>query len=75
MILLTRSRHPGETDAIALEIRQHNDRAPILRAGHRRIGFRNAAGAPVSAPRRAVVFCAIGNPGAFREDVEAEGSR
>ena len=73
LVLLTRSRHQHDTDAIQREIRRHNPDVTILRAGHRRVGFRGASRAAAAAPRRALVFCGIGNPDAFREDVAAEG--
>jgi tetraacyldisaccharide 4'-kinase len=73
LVLITRSRpHEGGAD-VERVVRAYNADAPILRAGHRRVGFFDAAGRPAVRPRRALVFCGIGNPACFRADVEAEG--
>lgn len=47
--------------------------APILRAVHRRAGFRDRGGRPVAAPRRAVAFCGIARPDTFLRDLGDEG--
>jgi tetraacyldisaccharide 4'-kinase len=73
VVMITRSRRGEAGDDLEHLVRSHNADASILRAGHRRIGFFDAAGRPAVRPRRAVVFCGIGNPGNFRTDVAAEG--
>lgn len=73
VVMITRSRHEETGDDIERVVRAHNADAPVLRAGHRRTGFFDGAGRAAERPRRAVVFCAIGNPGSFRSDVAAEG--
>jgi len=73
LIIITRSRPDESHDTIETVVRQHNRDAPILRAGHRRIGFFDAGGRAAEAPARAVAFCGIGNPGSFRTDLESEG--
>jgi tetraacyldisaccharide 4'-kinase len=73
LIMITRAK-PGEAFAtIEHVVRQYNDHAPILLAGHRGVGYRNLAGEDVPRPERAVVFCGIGNPDRFRNDLEADG--
>jgi tetraacyldisaccharide 4'-kinase len=73
VVVLTRSG-PEESHArIEREVRRHNLSAPIVRAGHRRVGFFDAGGRPAPRPARAVAFCGIGNPGGFRRDLEEEG--
>jgi tetraacyldisaccharide 4'-kinase len=72
LVLITRCDGSTAVDEIERQIRRDNPSAPILRSRHRRLGFRNASGHSVDAPRRAVVFCGLGNPAAFRADVEAE---
>ncbi len=73
LVLITRSL-PGEShDTIERVVRQHNREAPVLRAGHRRIGFFDAAGRAAQPPARVVAFCGIGNPSSFRSDLESEG--
>jgi len=73
VVLITRSR-PGES-LVVIErvVRRHHPSVPILRAGNRRVGFRDPGGVPVSTPRRALAFCGVGNPASFAADLEAEG--
>jgi tetraacyldisaccharide 4'-kinase len=73
LVLITRSHPDHKCEDIRRVVRRYNASVPILRADHRRIGFFDAAGRQVARPRRALVFCGIGNPGSFRSDVEAEG--
>lgn len=75
LALVTRSRPDQTHEAIESEVRRHNPHAPILRAGHRRVGFFDSAGRTAERPRNAVVFCGIGNPRSFRDDLEAENVR
>lgn len=72
-VIVTRSR-PGES-LVVLErvIRRYHPKTPIFRAGHRPVGFVDSLGAPVPKPRRAVVFCGIGNPHPFLADLDSEG--
>jgi len=73
IVLVSRSA-PGERHPeIERIVRRHNGSVPILHCGHRRLGFFDSSGDKVEAPQRAMVFCGIGNPAAFRADVEAEG--
>ncbi|MCP3982636.1 MAG: tetraacyldisaccharide 4'-kinase [bacterium] len=73
VILATRSEADRPLDALAAEVRKHNPTAPLLRAGHRGVGFFDAKGAAAERPARAVAFCGIGNPDAFRGDLERAG--
>jgi len=73
LLLLTRCAADHDLADFERTVRIHNPEAPVLAAGHRRLGFFAGETGPVAPPRRALVFCAIGNPGRFRADVEAEG--
>ena len=73
LIVATRCSSGESLRAIESEIRRHNASAPVLRAIDRARGFFDRRGAPVAAPTRAVAFCAIGRPAAFRHDLEAQG--
>ena len=73
VVIVTRSepgRLPPEIEEL---VRRHNAAAPILLAGHRPAGFVDAAGRAVPTPRRALAFCGIGAPHAFRRDLERAG--
>jgi len=72
LVLITRYDGSTAVDVIERQVRRYNPSVPILRSHHRRLGFRDASGHSVEAPRRAVVFCGIGNPASFRADVQAE---
>jgi len=72
LVLITRCDENRSPEMIEGQVRRYNPTVPILRSHHRRLGFRDASGRTVEAPRRAVVFCGIGNPDPFRADVEAE---
>jgi len=73
LILVTRDPTPELLRSIQAETRRHNVAAPLLRAGHRTVGFFDGAGRPLPGPARAVGFCGIGNPDRFRADLEASG--
>jgi tetraacyldisaccharide 4'-kinase len=74
LVLITRSRAGERFAVIERVVRQHNTAAPILRAGHRPLGYFDSRGAEVERPTVPVVaFCGIGNPARFRIDLEAEG--
>lgn len=70
--IVTRAHRGDRFPIIERVVRNHNPDAPILTAGHRGLGFVRGS-EPVDAPRRAVAFCAIGNPRRFRIDLEALG--
>ncbi len=73
VIVITRSRAGERFDVLERVIRRYNPRAPVVRAGHRLVGFFDAAGRPQPAPPRAVAFCGIGNPEIFFADLERSG--
>lgn len=73
VILITRGRRDESFPVIEKIVRRHNPSAPLLRAGHRTVGFVDGAGEPVGRPGRALAFCGIGNPARFRSDLLAEG--
>jgi len=73
LFLVTRSR-PGETfPALERVLRRYNPTAPLLPAGHRRVGFTDRRGEAVARPERAAAFCGIAQPAAFRNDLVDEG--
>ena len=71
--MITRAKPGTRYPRIESEIRRHAPRAPVLIADHRPQGFVDADGRKVSAPRRALVFCGIGNPERFRHDIRDLG--
>lgn len=73
VVLITRSDPDDAIATIEKAIREHNTRAPILRAGHRALGLFDGRGEAADPPRRAVAFCGIGNPDRFRVDLESQG--
>ncbi len=73
VVLITRARLGESMVVIERVVRRYNRSVPILRAGHRRVGFVDADGNPVPRPRRALAFCGVGNPASFAADVEACG--
>lgn len=72
IVLITRADAGERPTEIERVVRRFNPGAPILRAGHRSLGYRDPSGADVPAPARAVAFCGIGNPDRFRSDLEAD---
>jgi tetraacyldisaccharide 4'-kinase len=73
LVLVTRSGPGAVPVEIERVVRSFHRDVPILRAGHRRVGFFDGDGRRVESPRRAVLFCGIGSPEVFRRDVEADG--
>jgi tetraacyldisaccharide 4'-kinase len=73
LVLITRSGREETHPAIEREVRRHNPGAPLLRAGHRIVGFVDRSGQPVERPGATVAFCGIGNPDRFREDLGSSG--
>jgi tetraacyldisaccharide 4'-kinase len=73
VIALTRSVANDPQDELRRRVRRFNASAPIVRTGHRSIGFFDARGNAADSPFRAVGFCGIGNPEQFRRDLVAAG--
>jgi tetraacyldisaccharide 4'-kinase len=73
LVLITRSRAGERLAVIERVVRHHNPVAPILRTGHRLVGFFDDRGSQVESPARAVAFCGVGNPSRFRIDLESTG--
>ena len=73
VVLVTRRAAGESLGEVEAAVRRHNPRAPILRAGHRGVGFIEASGLAAAPPSRAAAFCGIGNPTRFRRDLEATG--
>lgn len=73
LVLITRSAPDDDREQLEAVLRSCNPAAPRLRSAHRTVGFFAGGEHRVERPRRAFVFCGIGNPGRFRADVEAEG--
>ena len=73
VVMITRASPGGVYPRIESEIRRHAPQVPVLRADHRTRGFVDAGGVERAAPRRAVVFCGIGNPERFQQDIRELG--
>ena len=72
-VVLTRlEASDAARDAIAA-VRATGFEGPVLRSGHRAVGFTNLAGSPERAPERALAFCGIADPQRFRGDLEHAG--
>jgi tetraacyldisaccharide 4'-kinase len=75
VVVVTRSSGQERFTVIEQAVRHHNPRAPLVRAGHRALGFFDRHGRAVAPPSLALAFCAIGNPSRFRSDLEGAGVR
>jgi tetraacyldisaccharide-1-P 4'-kinase len=73
LVVLTRVRGGDPADEAIRTVRAAGYSGPIVRAGHRTVGFTDAAGAPCAPPKRALAFCGIGDPGLFRDDLSEAG--
>lgn len=73
VVVVTRCGPHDSLAGIESSVRRFNTQAPLLRAGHEVLGFVDASGRAVPAPRRAVAFCAIGSPRRFKDDLERTG--
>jgi tetraacyldisaccharide 4'-kinase len=73
LVVITRALESERFPVIERVVRHHNRDVPIVRAGHRPLGFFDAAGRPAPCPDRALAFCGIGNPSRFRFDLESLG--
>lgn len=73
IVVLTRCSAGENCGSAEAAVRNFNRAAPIVRAGHRALGFVDVSGAPKPPPARAVAFCGIGDPERFRDDLEAAG--
>jgi len=74
-IVVTRARPAESLVVIDHVVRRYHATAPILRAGHRRLGFVDRDGNPAERPTLALAFCGIGNPTTFPIDLAAAGVR
>lgn len=72
-VLLTRARGANDVPQVEATIRGYAPRVTILQSDHDPQGFFDVHGEEVASPRRAVVFCGIGNPGRLRDDLEGLG--
>jgi tetraacyldisaccharide 4'-kinase len=73
LVVLTRVREADPAAAAIGAVRAAGYFGPIVRAGHRTTGFTDAGGAAREAPKRALAFCGIGDPGLFRGDLATAG--
>jgi tetraacyldisaccharide 4'-kinase len=73
LVVLTRVRAGDLASGAIHAVKAAGFTGPIVRAGHRATGFRDATGAACAAPARALAFCGIGDPGLFRADLQAAG--
>lgn len=73
VVVLTRLRENEPAQEAIAAVKAQGFRGTIVRAGHRRAGFRDAKGAECAAPSRAFAFCGIGDPDLFYADLEDAG--
>jgi tetraacyldisaccharide 4'-kinase len=73
LVVLTRVRAGDPATDAVQAVRATGYSGPVVRAGHRATGFRDASGAEAAPPKRALAFCGIGDPGLFRKDLAAAG--
>lgn len=73
VVVLTRLRENDPARAAIDAVTAQGFTGTIVRAGHRRAGFRDAQGSDCAAPSRAFAFCGIGDPELFRADLEDAG--
>jgi tetraacyldisaccharide 4'-kinase len=73
LVVLTRVRAGDPVPSAIQAVRAVGYSGPIVRAGHRTTGFRDASGADAAPPARALAFCGIGDPGLFRQDLATAG--
>jgi tetraacyldisaccharide 4'-kinase len=73
VLVLTRLAPGDPASAARAEVRRAGFEGPIVRAGHRTVGFFGPAGEPRPVPARALAFCGIGDPRLFALDLEAAG--
>ncbi|HEX4825736.1 MAG TPA: tetraacyldisaccharide 4'-kinase [Candidatus Polarisedimenticolaceae bacterium] len=75
LVVLTRLGASDRAAEAEAAVRAAGFRGPIVRAGHRAVGFFGAAGEARPVPPRALAFCGIGDPGLFADDLAAAGVR
>jgi len=75
VVVVTRCDPGTPIDAVVRAVRDAGSAVPVIRAGHRPVGFVDRAGSTRPAPERAIAFCAIGDPAGFRRDLERTGVR
>lgn len=75
VVVLTRLREGDAADRAIAAVRAAGFSGPIVRAGHRAVGFASASGETAPGPKRAIAFCGIGDPELFRADLESAGVR
>jgi tetraacyldisaccharide 4'-kinase len=73
VVVLTRLPSSERASGAQAAVRATGFTGPIVRAGHRAVGFFGAAGEARPAPRRALAFCGIGDSGLFAADLAAAG--
>lgn len=73
VVVLTRLAQGDRATSASDAVRATGFAGPIVRAGHRTLGFADATGAARETPQRAIAFCGIGDPELFRSDLAAAG--
>jgi tetraacyldisaccharide 4'-kinase len=73
VVVLTRLAADDRAEAAVAAVRKTGFSGPVVRAGHAATGFVGRDGAAVSAPKRVVAFCGIGDPERFRTDLTGLG--
>ena len=73
VVVLTRLAERDAATAAIAEVRAAGFAGPVVRSGHKKTGFVDAAGRPCPPPARALAFCGIADPELFRSDLKRAG--
>lgn len=83
IVVLTKCKGPGgfqrsNVEGIIAEIKKYNAKAPVFLSGHRIVALSRQSGEKISPERlkagKVFGFCALGNPGSFRNTVAETGA-
>ena len=83
IVVLTKCKGPGgfqrsNIEGIIAEVKKYNAKAPVFLSGHTIIALSLQSGEKISPEglkdRKVFGFCALGNPGSFRNTVAATGA-
>jgi len=83
IVVLTKCKDPGgfqrgNIEGIIAEVKKYNAKAPVFLSGHTIIALSLQSGEKISPERlkdgKVFGFCALGNPGSFRNTVAATGA-
>jgi tetraacyldisaccharide 4'-kinase len=83
IVVLTKCKGPGgfqrsDSEGLIAEVKKYNAKAPVFLSGHKIIALSLHSGEKISSERlkhrKVFCFCALGNPGSFRNTVAAAGA-